>query len=83
MGNNLRPEAGAKKLGVSKAKFWLLAKEDPDFPELIKLSPRCTIVREDELDAYVDKKAVATRKAREQSPLPVKVSKKAVVGAGA
>jgi prophage regulatory protein len=61
MVKNLRPRPAADALGVSLSTFWHKAKTDPDFPPLIKLGPKCTVVREADLEAYVDLKAQASR----------------------
>ena len=57
MVNNRRPKDAAKALGCSESHFWWLAKNDPDFPQLIKLGPKWTVVRDADLAAYVDRKA--------------------------
>lgn len=54
---NLRPRDAAKALGTSESQFWALAKRDPEFPQLIRLSARVTIVRSADIEAYVEKKA--------------------------
>lgn len=61
MVKNLRPRQAADALGIGLSTFWLRAKTDPDFPSLISLSPRCTVVRERDLADYVDKKAQAAK----------------------
>lgn len=67
MFGNLRPTAAATVLGISLSTFWRRSKEDPDFPPVIRLSPRCAVVREEDLAAYMAKKAeqsvAATRRA--------------------
>ena len=66
MVRNLRPKEAAQALGYSESHFWALAKTDPDFPQLIRLSPKCTVVREADLAAYMDLKAqksASTKKA--------------------
>ena len=62
MVRNLRPRQAADALGIGLSTFWLKAKTDPDFPQLIQLGPKSTIVRECDLEAYVEKKAVAQRR---------------------
>lgn len=62
---NRRPKDAAQALGCSESRFWWLAKNDPDFPQLIKLGPKVTVVRDADLAAYVDKKAAATAGAKE------------------
>jgi prophage regulatory protein len=59
MVKNYRPRQAAEALGISLSSFWLKAKTDPDFPPLIKLGPASTVVRESDLEAYVEKKAQA------------------------
>ncbi len=63
MVKNLRPRQGADAIGVGLSTFWRLASTDPDFPQLIRLSPRCTVVREADLQAYMDLKAAKAGKA--------------------
>ena len=53
----VRPKEGAAILGIGLSTFWLRAKTDPDFPQLIKLSPKTVVVRLADLDAYVAAKA--------------------------
>jgi prophage regulatory protein len=62
MVRNLRPRQAADALGIGLSTFWLKAKTDPDFPQLIQLGPKSTIVREADLEAYVEKKAEASRR---------------------
>jgi len=50
----LRPAKAADKLGIGVSTLWAKVKNDPTFPRPIKLSPRTTIFREEELDAYLD-----------------------------
>jgi predicted DNA-binding transcriptional regulator AlpA len=64
MVKNLRPREAAQALGIGLSTFWLKAKTDPDFPQLISLGPKSTVVREADLEAYVEKKA---SKGREQA----------------
>jgi len=59
-GNALRPAKAADYLGVGLSTFWLKAKTDPDFPPLIKLSPRTTVVQQAALDRYLATKAAQT-----------------------
>ena len=59
---NLRPRQAADALGIGLSTFWLKVKTDPDFPQLIRLSPQCTVVRESDLEEYVNRKAAATAK---------------------
>jgi prophage regulatory protein len=53
----LRPTHVAKKLGISPSAFWELCAKDPEFPKKIKLGARTTLFAEDEIDAYMAKKA--------------------------
>lgn len=56
---NLRLKLAASDvLGCSESHAWWLAKNDPDFPPLRKLSQRCTVVSREQLLAYVERKAV-------------------------
>lgn len=50
---HLRPKAGAEYLGIGLSTFFKYAKSDPYFPRGIKLSTRCTVYRQSELDAYL------------------------------
>jgi prophage regulatory protein len=59
---NLRPRQAADALGIGLSTFWLKARTDPDFPQLIQLGPKSTIVRESDLADYIDKKAKASRR---------------------
>lgn len=56
MVKNLRPKQAAAALGIGLSTFWLKAKTDPDFPPVIRLSERCSVVTEESLSAYVQKK---------------------------
>lgn len=67
MVNNRRPKDAAKALGCSESHFWWLAKNDPDFPQLIKLGPKWTVVRDADLAAYVDRKAKRLAGGREMA----------------
>jgi predicted DNA-binding transcriptional regulator AlpA len=53
----VRPKEAAQMLGVGLSTFWLRVKTDPDFPQLIKLSPKVCVVRIADLEAYVTGKA--------------------------
>ncbi len=57
---NLRPRQAADALGISETTFWARAKDDPDFPPLIRLTARCTVVREQDLIDYVELKSQQT-----------------------
>ncbi len=54
---SVRPKEAAQMLGIGLSTFWLRVKTDPDFPPLIKLSPRTCVVRTADLEAYVTGKA--------------------------
>ena len=54
----LRPATAAEKLGVGLSTLWRYAQTIPDFPKPVKLSPRCTIFFESELDAWLASRAV-------------------------
>lgn len=58
---HLRPRQAADMIGIGLSTFWHLAKNDPDFPKLTRLSAACTIVRESDLEEYIAKKAGAGR----------------------
>ena len=64
MVKNLRPRDAAQALGIGLSTFWLKAKTDPDFPQLISIGPKATVVRESDLEAYIEKKAGASRARR-------------------
>lgn len=64
MVKNLRPRQAAEALGIGLSTFWLKAKTDPDFPPLISLGPKATVVREADLEAYMGIKAEASRSTR-------------------
>lgn len=51
---SLRPKQAAEFLGIGEATFWRWAKERPDFPKGIKLSPRATVYPLDKLTAWRD-----------------------------
>jgi prophage regulatory protein len=55
----VRPREAAAILGIGLSTFWLRAKTDPDFPKIFKLSPKTTVVRRRDLEAYVTTKAAA------------------------
>lgn len=59
MVKNLRPRQAADALGIGLSTFWLKARTDPDFPPLIQLGPKATVVREADLEAYIERKAQA------------------------
>lgn len=51
---SLRPKQAAEFLGVGLTTFWRWTKERKDFPKLIKIGPRTTIVPLDKLTAWRD-----------------------------
>lgn len=63
MFKNLPPHQGAEALGIGLSRFWLKARTDPDFPPLIRLGPKTTVVRQADLEAYLEKKAADTKAA--------------------
>lgn len=54
---SLRPRQAAEFLGIGESTFWRWAKERPDFPRPIKLSPRTTVYPLDQLTAWRDAQA--------------------------
>jgi predicted DNA-binding transcriptional regulator AlpA len=54
---NYRPKQAAEYLSVGVATFWRWSKERDDFPKLIRLSARCTVVDGDQLVAWRDAQA--------------------------
>ena len=57
-GNGLvieRPREVAKALGISPATFWRRVKNDPDFPQLIRLGTRSVGIIRGEREQYVRK----------------------------
>jgi predicted DNA-binding transcriptional regulator AlpA len=54
--NILRPNHLAKKLGMSPATLWRRVKQDPDFPQPVRLSSGMTGFVEAESDAYIERK---------------------------
>jgi predicted DNA-binding transcriptional regulator AlpA len=55
--NHLRPRQAAAYLGMGESTLWAKSKTDPDFPPLIRLSPRITLVTKESLDRYIELKA--------------------------
>ena len=53
-----RPKQAAEYLGIGVATFWRWAKERQDFPKMIRLSARCTVVDRSQLVAWRDAQAV-------------------------
>ena len=54
---NYRPKQAAEYLGIGVATFWRWAKERQDFPKMIRLSARCTVVDGEQLVAWRDAQA--------------------------
>jgi predicted DNA-binding transcriptional regulator AlpA len=63
---SLRPKQAAEFLGIGESTFWRWAKERPDFPAGIKLSPRTTVFPLEQLTAWRD--AQAEKSARRPPP---------------
>jgi prophage regulatory protein len=53
--SSLRPKDAADFLGIGRSTLWLWAKTRPDFPRPIRIGPRATIFRADELAEWRDK----------------------------
>ena len=51
--NILRDALAAKKLGMARGTLWRLAKEDPDFPKPVKIGPRTTAWRIEDIRALI------------------------------
>lgn len=49
----LRPKQGAAYLNIGIATFWRLAKHDPTFPPVFKMSDNASAVMREELDAWL------------------------------
>ena len=54
---SLRPKQAAELFGIGVATFWRWTKERHDFPKMIRLSARCTVVDGDQLVAWRDAQA--------------------------
>ena len=52
-----RPKQAAEFLGIGVATYWRWAKERHDFPKLIRLSKRCTVIDADALLEWRDSQA--------------------------
>jgi prophage regulatory protein len=52
-----RPKQAAELLGIGTATLWRWIKSRPDFPQPIRLSPRCTVIPGDQLIAWRDAQA--------------------------
>ena len=59
--NILRPSQLARKLGVSTPTVWRRVKDDPDFPQPVRISPAVTGFVEAEADAYIELKVSQSR----------------------
>ena len=57
MKKSFRPKQAAEFLGIGVATFWRWAKERHDFPKMIRLSARCTVIDGDQLVAWRDAQA--------------------------
>lgn len=55
---NFRDKQAAQYLGVSISTVWLYAKQGKLHP--VKLSPRVTIFKKSDLDAFIEAQAVAS-----------------------
>lgn len=51
---SIRPKQAAELLGIGRATLWRWASEKRDFPQPIRLSPRCTVFDLGELVAWRD-----------------------------
>ncbi len=58
----LRRPVARKRAGISKTTEWRLARSDPTFPKIVRISAGLTGYREDEFDAWLE--------ARPRVPLP-------------
>lgn len=56
-GRALRPAKAAEHIGVGVATLWRYARNYPDFPQPVKLSPRCTIFFESQLNDWLASRA--------------------------
>lgn len=55
-----RAKDSASHLAMGVSTLWRKSKEEPDFPQPIRLSERVTVWRVDDLDAYIERKAAST-----------------------
>jgi predicted DNA-binding transcriptional regulator AlpA len=55
----IRIAQAAAKLGISKPTFYRYVRDVPDFPKIIKLSDRVSVLDDEELDAFVARKIVS------------------------
>ena len=52
-GRYLRDRGVGSKIGASRSHIWNLAKQDPEFPQPIRLSRGVTVWDEREVDAWI------------------------------
>jgi prophage regulatory protein len=79
---NLRPSQAARELGVGLTKLWALVKTDPDFPAPIKLGPRTTVFRREDLGAWMDRRVAAAAAAVKPAITPAPTAAAAVGAVG-
>jgi prophage regulatory protein len=77
---NLRPSQAARELGVGLTKLWALVKNEPDFPAPIKLGPRTTVFRREDLNAWMDRRVAAATSALKSATTPAPVRANAATG---
>jgi len=56
MNTFLRPKQAAQYLNIGVSTLWKWNKENPNFPERIKLGERVTVWRKSDLDNFVNQK---------------------------
>lgn len=66
MGKHYRMKQLAEMSGIGLSTIWRWSKDDPDFPELISLSPAVTVVREQDWLEYIEKKAQQHRRTKRE-----------------
>ena len=49
----LRPKAAAAKLGIGVSTLWRYTKTDPQFPAPVRMSTRCVVFVESQLEEYL------------------------------
>jgi prophage regulatory protein len=59
--NIIRPSRTASKIGASLPTLWRWVKDDPDFPQPVKMSGAITGFVESEVDAYIERKVSESR----------------------
>jgi len=69
----VRPKQAAEKLGVSDPTLWRYVRTIPDFPKAVKLSAAVTIFDEEELDAFVARRAAGVASPLKRTPPDGKV----------